>query len=115
VIIGKSFKATGGQNPAEAILAGKPLVFGPHMENFQPLAARLIAGHGCLPAHDEVSLRNAITAALDPVQAAMMTARASEVLAPHDGATRRIIELLETIQTPESQPPTTGRRGSCNQ
>lgn len=94
VIIGKSFKASGGQNPAEAIIANKPLVFGPHMENFQPLAARLIAEHGCLPAHDEISLRNSITAALDPAQAAMMTARASQVLAPHEGATERIIDLL---------------------
>ena len=95
VIIGKSFKATGGQNPAEAIIASKPLIFGPHMENFQPLATRLITEHGCLPAHDEVSLRNAITAALDPAQAAMMTARARQVLAPHEGATDRIIELLK--------------------
>lgn len=95
VIIGKSFKASGGQNPAEAIITNKPLVFGPHMENFQPLAERLIAEHGCLPAHDEVSLRNAITAALDPVQASMMTVRASQVLAPHEGATERIIDLLK--------------------
>ena len=43
VIIGKSFLATGGQNPGEAILAEKPLVFGPHMENFEPLASRLVA------------------------------------------------------------------------
>lgn len=95
VIIGKSFKATGGQNPAEAIVANKPLVLGPHMENFQPLAARLIAEHGCLAAHDDVSLRHAITAALDPAQAAMMTARASQVLALHEGATQRIIGLLK--------------------
>jgi 3-deoxy-D-manno-octulosonic-acid transferase len=94
VIIGKSFRATGGQNPAEAIIACKPLVFGPHMENFQPLAARLIAEHGCLPAHDEISLRNAISAALDPAQGTMMTARASQVLAAHEGATGRIIDLL---------------------
>lgn len=95
VIIGKSFKTTGGQNPAEAIIAGKPLVFGPHMENFQPLAARLIAGHACLPAHDEISLRKAITTALDPAQAALITARANKLLAPHEGATMRIIELLK--------------------
>lgn len=94
VIIGKSFRSTGGQNPAEAILASKPLIFGPHMENFQPLASRLIAQRGCLTAHDAVSLRNAIIAALDPAQAAMLTANASRVLACHDGATERMIERL---------------------
>ncbi|MFN2541980.1 MAG: 3-deoxy-D-manno-octulosonic acid transferase, partial [Chthoniobacterales bacterium] len=34
VFVGKSLLAHGGQNPAEVIVAGKPVVFGPHMENF---------------------------------------------------------------------------------
>ena len=38
VFVGKSLTAHGGQNPVEPILAGKPVVFGPHMENFATLA-----------------------------------------------------------------------------
>src|SRR5205823_749911 len=38
VFIGKSLTAHGGQNPVEPIMAGKPVVFGPHMENFGTLA-----------------------------------------------------------------------------
>src|SRR5207244_1447292 len=34
VFMGKSLTVHGGQNPVEPILAGKPVVFGPHMENF---------------------------------------------------------------------------------
>src|SRR2546423_10395941 len=34
VFVGKSLTARGGQNPVEPILAGKPVLFGPHMENF---------------------------------------------------------------------------------
>src|SRR5436190_7986755 len=34
VFVGNSLTAHGGQNPVEPILAGKPVVFGPHMENF---------------------------------------------------------------------------------
>ena len=33
-IIGKSFLGTGGQNPLEPAYWGKPIVCGPHMENF---------------------------------------------------------------------------------
>ena len=33
-IIGKSFEETGGQNPLEPAFWGKPIVCGPHMENF---------------------------------------------------------------------------------
>jgi 3-deoxy-D-manno-octulosonic-acid transferase len=33
-IIGKSFRGHGGQNPLEPAYWGKPVVCGPHMENF---------------------------------------------------------------------------------
>ena len=60
VIIGKSFLSTGGQNPSEAILAEKPVIFGPHMENFQPLASRLVSSGGCISASDAAELSQAI-------------------------------------------------------
>jgi 3-deoxy-D-manno-octulosonic-acid transferase len=94
VIIGKSFLATGGQNPCEAILAGKPVVFGPHMENFEPLASRLLAANAAFLAHDQASLRAAIHRALDPAQAHAASTRAAALLMRHHGATRRIVTLL---------------------
>ena len=94
VIIGKSFLATGGQNPCEAILAEKPVIFGPHMENFQPLAGRLIASGACISARDSDELASAIVTVLEPQKARAMTHEASALLAHHDGATRRILALL---------------------
>lgn len=94
VIIGKSFLSTGGQNPCEAILAGKPIITGPHMENFQPLASRLLATGGCLSARDSTELPSAILSALDPRKAESMIASASALLIHHEGATRRIVDLL---------------------
>ncbi len=94
VIIGKSFLSTGGQNPCEAILAGKPLVTGPHMENFQPLTSRLLANGGCLLARDASELPSAILTALDPRKAETLTANASALLVHHEGATKRIVDLL---------------------
>jgi 3-deoxy-D-manno-octulosonic-acid transferase len=94
VIIGKSFLATGGQNPCEAILAGKPVIFGPHMENFEPLASRLLAAHAAFLAPDPAGLSAAIVRALDPAVADGTTTRAAALLQRHHGATRRIVELL---------------------
>lgn len=94
VVIGKSFLATGGQNPAEAILARKPLICGPHMENFEPLASRLAASGGCLIAENQDQLRDAIRTALDPAAAKAMCDEATKVLATHTGATERILDLL---------------------
>lgn len=94
VIIGKSFLATGGQNPCEAILAGIPVICGPHMENFQPLTSDLIAAGACFPATDPTRLGEAIRQALDPATAGPATTRATAILNRHLGATRRIVELL---------------------
>ena len=95
VIIGKSFLSIGGQNPCEAILAEKPLVVGPHMENFQPLTRRLIATGGCLVARDATELSKAILTALDPEKSKAMTRSASALLTHHEGATGRIVDLLK--------------------
>jgi 3-deoxy-D-manno-octulosonic-acid transferase len=94
VIIGKSFLATGGQNPCEAILAGIPVICGPHMENFQPLSARLVAADACFTAHDQPTLAAAIRRGLEPATAHAVSARATALLTRHRGATRRIVELL---------------------
>lgn len=93
VVIGKSFLATGGQNPAEAILARRPLVFGPHMENFQPLASRLVTAKGCLQVGSLADLATAIRRALGP-DAAGLAENAATLLASHEGATLRILDLL---------------------
>jgi 3-deoxy-D-manno-octulosonic-acid transferase len=94
VIIGKSFLSSGGQNPAEAILARKPLILGPHMDNFQPLVRHLLDRGGALPAHDEASVALAVRAALDPQCAADLTDKAMRVLSAHHGATRRHLSVL---------------------
>lgn len=99
VIIGKSFLADGGQNPTEAIIARKPVVFGPHMENFEPLATRLVDAGGAIRAIDRASLGEAVRRALDPVEAARMTAAAAAVIHLHSGATGRIIDLIEHPKT----------------
>jgi len=94
VVIGKSLLASGGQNPAEAILANKPVVFGPHMENFEPLASRLVAAHGALRVLDQAGLGQAILTALDPPAALALTRHAARLLDAHQGATQRILDQL---------------------
>lgn len=96
VIIGKSFLAIGGQNPCEAILAGKPVIVGPHMENFQPLTRRLIETHGCIFAQNATELSQAISTALLPETTRELTENATKLLLHHEGATRRIVNLLST-------------------
>ena len=59
VFIGKSLTSIGGQNPVEAVAAGKPVVFGPHMENFQPLVAQWLAADAAIQVHRPEGARTA--------------------------------------------------------
>lgn len=95
VVIGKSFLGIGGQNPCEAVIAGKPVVFGPHMENFEPLATRLVESGGCLRVVEPSELPEALLRSLR--QDSTMKrgiAAAREVLSRHEGACARTVELL---------------------
>jgi 3-deoxy-D-manno-octulosonic-acid transferase len=100
VLIGKSFLSTGGQNPTEAILADVPVIFGPHMENFEPLASQLVSSGGALRARDAEDLTSSIRSALDPAQASRMTQAAHRCLRPHEGAIQRVIGLLTQPMPP---------------
>jgi 3-deoxy-D-manno-octulosonic-acid transferase len=103
VIIGKSFLAIGGQNPAEAIIANKPLLFGPHMENFEPLVSRLLEKNAAIRVTDAHKLSAALRSLLvDSDQQQVMTHAAAIVLAQHAGATERTIQILDLLKSPSS-------------
>jgi 3-deoxy-D-manno-octulosonic-acid transferase len=93
--VGKSLLARGGQNPAEAILAGKPVLFGPHMENFGALANSLIAQSGAVQIDSATDLRRAIAHLLaNPEEREKMVINARQILETHRGATARTAVLV---------------------
>ena len=97
VVIGKSFLAKGGQNPVEAIAARKPVITGPDMTNFADLVALLKADNAiiCCEAGE---LATEISKALSNTPAIQeRTQRAFNALHVHSGATRRTVELVETL------------------
>ena len=95
VFVGKSLTARGGQNPVEPILAGKPVLFGPHMENFSALAQALVANKAAVQVRDPNSLQQQIAWLLRDREAAFrLIANAQAVLARHTGATARTAALV---------------------
>ncbi len=95
VVIGKSFLANGGQNPAEAPLARKPVLFGPHMENFTPLVDLLLRHGGARQVADFDELATASRELLlAPAAAARMANAGNGALVAHHGATLRTVRLL---------------------
>lgn len=95
VFVGKSLTAFGGQNPVEPILAGKPVVFGPHMENFAALARELIANGGAVKVADEQTLESTIRQLLTDADARRrLVENARRVIDAHRGAAKRTAELV---------------------
>ena len=98
VFMGKSLTARGGQNPVEPIIAGKPVVFGPHMENFATLAKSLVLKKGAIQVSDMDSLELTIAELLRDSEArSRLVQRAREVLSEHQGATARAVALIHEL------------------
>jgi 3-deoxy-D-manno-octulosonic-acid transferase len=101
--VGKSLTGIGGQNPVEPALTGKPVIFGPHMENFQTVVEQLLRAEGALQVADEVALLNAVNDLLDDADRCCRVAHnAAKAVKGHQGATRKTAELL--LQKAEPQP-----------
>ena len=98
VFMGKSLTVHGGQNPVEPILAGKPVVFGPHMENFATLAQTLASKNGAIQVPDVISLERALAELLRDAEARQrLVQNAHAVLSAHQGATARAAVLIHEI------------------
>jgi len=99
VFVGKSLLARGGQNPAEAILAGKPVLFGPHMENFGALASSLVAHGGAIQVNSATELRRTMAHLLaNPEEREKMVTNARQVLEAHRGSTARTAQLVVDLK-----------------
>ncbi len=98
VIMGKSFLGRGGQNPVEPIMAGRPVVVGPHMENFAALTELLRRERGICQVSDLRELEAALREWLeDEGTAARLATAGRKALESHAGATDRTVDKLLEI------------------
>jgi 3-deoxy-D-manno-octulosonic-acid transferase len=98
VFVGGSLLPHGGQNMLEPAALGKPVIFGPHVANFQESADRLLQAHGALQVPDEPGLEAALRELLaDPARAKALGARALETIESAKGATARTVSILRPL------------------
>lgn len=90
VVVGKSFQGIGGQNPVEPILAGRPVIVGPHMENFAEVVSELRGLGGLRQVDGEASLLPALREfLLHPAAGEAMAERGATAMARHAGSAMR--------------------------
>ncbi len=93
--VGGSLMPAGGHNVLEAAAAGKPVIVGPHMENFQEIADAFLDKQALLQVDSAVGLADEVARLLrDDVSRREIGDRASEVIAAGRGALERTVASL---------------------
>lgn len=95
VIVGKSWLGEGGQSPAEAIMAGVPVICGNNMGNFEPLMTMLRERKGVYMLDSSDQIADTVSALLSDISLRETTTTAAkEVLSLHQGAVERTVNLV---------------------
>ena len=95
IFVGKSLTAEGGQNPIEPGALGKPMVFGPNMQNFEAIARAFVDRGAALQVQDADGLEAALAELLsDPRRAADMGQKALEVVHENQGSIDRTVDMM---------------------
>ncbi len=95
IFVGKSLLAQGGQNPIEPGAIGKPMVFGPNMQNFDAIAAAFVNGRGARQEPDPAGVERAIAELLaSPSQREELGRNALEVVRQNQGSIERTVEMI---------------------
>jgi 3-deoxy-D-manno-octulosonic-acid transferase len=95
VFIGKSLTAQGGQNPIEPAALGKPIIFGPFMQNFHEVVKSLLQAKGAVQVVDEAELGDKIDELLgNSEHREALGSAAKSVVEANKGATQRTAQIL---------------------
>lgn len=95
VFVGKSLTAEGGQNPIEPGALGKPMVFGPNMQNFADVTKQFLTRDGAWQVQDAAGLEQAFAALLsNEARRDQLGRNALEVVHENQGAIQRTVEMI---------------------
>ena len=101
VFLGGSLVPTGGHNLLEPAAWGKPVVFGPHMQNFAELSELFLANRAARQIGSADDLEPVLAELLgDPVQRAALGAAARALVDANRGATDRTLDAIAGLVTP---------------
>jgi 3-deoxy-D-manno-octulosonic-acid transferase len=92
-IIGKSFKGFGGQNPLEPAFWGKPVICGPHMENFPFIEEFYREGAAFQVSPSDLGKTIDVLLS-DRAKREAAGGKARELVMKHSGAVERAVEII---------------------
>jgi 3-deoxy-D-manno-octulosonic-acid transferase len=95
---GSMVEGIGGHNPLEPALAGKPVIFGPHMSNFKEIARILTAKQAAFQIDSPAALvAKTLELLRSPDLRASVGTAACDVIQHNSGAVKKIADTVESI------------------
>jgi 3-deoxy-D-manno-octulosonic-acid transferase len=105
VFMGGSLVPAGGHNVLEPAFWSKPIIFGPHMENFRDIARLFLQAHAALQIRDSDELAQAaLQLFADQTARRPLGERAKQVLQRESGATARVLNHTRELLAGELPP-----------
>ena len=103
MFVGGSLADYGGHNILEPAIFGRPIVFGPHMQNFKEIADAFLANGAAVQVHSdrelEETLRSFVT---DPVRRARLGAAARALVEANRGAKDKTLAVIAELLPPSA-------------
>jgi 3-deoxy-D-manno-octulosonic-acid transferase len=98
VFVGGSLADLGGHNILEPAIFGKPIVFGPHMQNFREIADAFLANEAAVQVQSERDFDEELIALVtDPVRRARMGAAARALVEANRGAKEKTLAIIAEL------------------
>ncbi|MGE3274373.1 MAG: 3-deoxy-D-manno-octulosonic acid transferase [Vicinamibacterales bacterium] len=98
VFVGGSLVPTGGHNVLEPAVYGKPIIFGPHMQNFAEIAEAFVRNGAGVQLQGEAALDEALLSLMtDPVRRARLGAAARALVEANRGAKDKTLAVLDEL------------------
>jgi len=102
VFVGGSLVRAGGHNILEPAVFGKPIVFGPHMENFAEIVETFLANDAAVQVRSGRELEAAVLSLMgDPVRRARLGAAARALVEANRGAKDKTLEAIAGVLPPQ--------------
>lgn len=107
VFVGGSLVDHGGHNILEPAIFGKPVVFGPHMQNFKEIANAFVRSGAAVQVQSDRELEEVLPALVtDPVRRAQLGAAARALVEANRGAKDKTLAVIADLV------PVAGPRGT---
>jgi len=101
VFVGGSLVDHGGHNILEPAIFGKPIVFGPHMQNFKEIAETFVAHDAAVRVTSDRELEETMLALVrDPVRRAGLGAAARALVEANRGAKEKTLAIITDLVPP---------------